>query len=123
MRVLVVGGGGREHALVHAFCASPLATQVFCAPGNAGIGQEADPIAIEADDLAGLLSFARREKIDLTVVGPEVPLVAGIADLFTENGLLVFGPTRDAARLEGSKAFAKEIMDEATWPPAATPSR
>jgi phosphoribosylamine--glycine ligase len=116
MRVLVVGGGGREHALVHAFCTSPLATQVFCAPGNAGIGQEADPIAVEADDLAGLLSFARREKIDLTVVGPEVPLVAGIADLFTENGLLVFGPQREAARLEGSKAFAKEIMDEAHVP-------
>ena len=116
MRVLVVGGGGREHALVHAFCASPLATQVFCAPGNAGIGQEADPVAVEADDLTGLLSFARREKIDLTVVGPEVPLVAGIADLFIENGLLVFGPTREAARLEGSKVFAKQIMDEAHVP-------
>ena len=113
MRVLVVGGGGREHALVHAFCASPHATQVFCAPGNAGIGQEADSVAIEADDLSGLLSFARREKIDLTVVGPEAPLVAGVADLFAENGLLVFGPTRDAARLEGSKAFAKEIMNDA----------
>ena len=114
MRVLVVGGGGREHALVHAFCASPLATQVFCAPGNAGIEQEADPIAVDGADLAGLLAFARRERIDLTVVGPEAPLVAGIADLFTENGLLVFGPTREAARLEGSKAFAKEIMDDAT---------
>ena len=113
MRVLVVGGGGREHALVHAFCASPLATQVFCAPGNAGIEQEADPIAIGSDDLDGLLAFARREHIDLTVVGPEAPLVAGIADLFAENGLLVFGPTREAARLEGSKAFAKEIMSEA----------
>jgi phosphoribosylamine--glycine ligase len=113
MRVLVVGGGGREHALVHAFCASPLANQVFCAPGNAGIEQEADPVAIEVDDLAGLLAFARREKIDLTVVGPEAPLVAGVADLFTENGLLVFGPQREAARLEGSKAFAKEIMNDA----------
>ncbi|HUK78882.1 MAG TPA: phosphoribosylamine--glycine ligase [Thermoleophilia bacterium] len=113
MRVLVVGGGGREHALVHAFCASPLATQVFCAPGNAGIEQEADPIAIGSDDLDGLLAFAKREHIDLTVVGPEAPLVAGIADLFTEHGLLVFGPTAEAARLEGSKAFAKEIMGDA----------
>jgi phosphoribosylamine--glycine ligase len=113
MRVLVVGGGGREHALVHAFCASPLATQVFCAPGNAGIDQEADPVPLGADDLEGLLAFARREKIDLTVVGPEAPLVAGIADLFAEHGLLVFGPTRAAARLEGSKVFAKEVMADA----------
>jgi phosphoribosylamine--glycine ligase len=113
MRVLVVGGGGREHALVHAFCASPLASQVFCAPGNAGIEQEADSVAIDGADLEGLLSFARRERIDLTVVGPEAPLVAGIADLFTENGLLVFGPSAKAAQLEGSKAFAKEIMADA----------
>ena len=113
MRVLVVGGGGREHALVHAFCASPLASQVFCAPGNAGIAQEADSVAVDGADLEGLLSFARRERIDLTVVGPEAPLVAGIADLFTENGLLVFGPSAKAAQLEGSKAFAKEIMADA----------
>jgi phosphoribosylamine---glycine ligase len=113
MRVLVIGGGGREHALVHAFCASPQATQVFCAPGNAGIAQEADTVDIAADDLPGLLAFARREKIELTVVGPEVPLVAGVADLFAEHGLRVFGPRADGARLEGSKAFAKEIMNEA----------
>jgi len=116
MRVLVVGGGGREHALVHAFATSPLATQVFCAPGNAGIAQEADCPPIAADDLNGLLSFARRERIDLTVVGPEAPLVAGIADLFNEAGLTVFGPSRAAAQLEGSKEFAKEIMAEAGAP-------
>jgi phosphoribosylamine--glycine ligase len=116
MRVLVVGGGGREHALVHSFCASPLATKVFCAPGNAGIEQEADCVPIAADDLAALLEFARRESIDLTVVGPESPLVAGIVDLFTDNGLLAFGPSRAGAQLEGSKAFAKDIMYEAKAP-------
>ena len=116
MRVLVIGGGGREHALVHAFCASPQATQVFCAPGNAGIAQEADTVDIAADDLPGLLAFARREKIELTVVGPEVPLVAGVADLFAEHGLPVFGPRREGALLEGSKVFAKEIMNEAHAP-------
>ena len=116
MRVLVIGGGGREHALVHAFCASPQATQVFCAPGNAGIAQEADTVDIAADDLPGLLAFARREKIELTVVGPEMPLVAGVADLFAEHGLPVFGPRGEGARLEGSKVFAKEIMSEAHAP-------
>ncbi len=116
MRVLVVGGGGREHALVHSFCASPLADQVFCAPGNAGIAQEADCVALAADDLDGLLAFARREKIDLTVVGPEAPLVAGISDLFVAAGLGVFGPSREASQLEGSKQFSKEILLEAKAP-------
>jgi phosphoribosylamine---glycine ligase len=116
MRVLVVGGGGREHALVHSFCASPLATQVFCAPGNAGIEQEADCLPISSDDLPALLEFARRESIDLTVVGPEAPLVAGIVDLFTDNGLLAFGPSGAAAQLEGSKAFAKDVLYDAKAP-------
>jgi phosphoribosylamine--glycine ligase len=110
MRVLVVGGGGREHALVHAFAQSPLADRIFCAPGNAGTADEADNIPIAADDLPGLLDFASREQVDLTVVGPEAPLVAGITDLFEEHDLAVFGPNREAARLEGSKVFAKEIM-------------
>ena len=110
MRVLVVGGGGREHALVHSFAQSPLAARIFCAPGNAGTAGEADNIPIAADDLRGLLDFASREEVDLTVVGPEAPLVLGIADLFEEHGLRVFGPSQAAAQLEGSKVFAKEVM-------------
>ena len=110
MRVLVVGGGGREHALVHSFAQSPLAERIFCAPGNAGTAAEADNIPIAADDLPALLDFASRENVDLTVVGPEVPLVVGLTDLFEEHGLAVFGPNREAAQLEGSKVFAKEVM-------------
>jgi len=112
MRVLVVGGGGREHALVHSFAQSTLAERIFCAPGNPGTAALADNIPIAADDLPALLDFASREQVDLTVVGPEAPLVAGICDLFEEHGLAVFGPNRDAAQLEGSKAFAKEVMRE-----------
>jgi phosphoribosylamine--glycine ligase len=110
MRVLVVGGGGREHALVHSFAKSPLAERIFCAPGNAGTDAEADNVPISADDLPGLLDFASRENVDLTVIGPEAPLVIGLTDLFEEHGLAVFGPNRKAAQLEGSKVFAKEIM-------------
>ena len=110
MRVLVVGGGGREHALVHSFAKSPLAERIFCAPGNAGTAAEADNIPIAADDLPGLLDFASRENVDLTVIGPEAPLVIGLTDLFEEHGLAVFGPNREASQLEGSKVFAKEIM-------------
>ena len=116
MRVLVVGGGGREHALVHAVAASPLLTQLFCAPGNAGTAQEADNVAVGAEDIDGLLTFAKKERIDLTVVGPEAPLVAGVADVFAENGLLVFGPNGQAAQLEGSKSFAKDVMYDAKAP-------
>jgi len=112
MRVLVVGGGGREHALVDSFARSPLAERIFCAPGNAGTASAADNIPISADDLPALLDFASREQVDLTVIGPEAPLVAGLTDLFEEHGLAVFGPNRVAAQLEGSKAFAKEIMHE-----------
>ena len=110
MRVLVVGGGGREHALVHSFAKSKLAERIFCAPGNAGTAGEADNVAVSSDDLRGLLAFAKKEQIDLTVIGPEAPLVAGVADLFDENGLAVFGPSQAAAQLEGSKAFAKDVM-------------
>lgn len=110
MRVLVVGGGGREHALVHSFAQSPLAERIFCAPGNAGTAAEADNVPIAADDLPALLDFASRENVDLTVVGPEAPLVAGLTDLFEGHGLAVFGPNREAAQLEGSKVFAKEVM-------------
>jgi phosphoribosylamine--glycine ligase len=110
MRVLVVGGGGREHALVHSFARSKLAERIFCAPGNAGTAALADNVPIGADDLDALLEFASREQVDLTVIGPEAPLVAGLTDLFEEHGLRVFGPSQAAARLEGSKVFAKEIM-------------
>ena len=119
MRVLVVGGGGREHALVHSFVGSHLGAQVFCAPGNAGIAAEADCVPIGADDISALLEFAAKERPDLTVVGPEAPLVAGLADVFRERGLRVFGPDASAARLEGSKLFAKEVMDEAGAPTGA----
>ncbi len=112
MRVLVVGGGGREHALVHSFAQSTLADRIFCAPGNAGTAALADNIGLGAEDLPALLDFASREQVDLTVVGPEAPLVAGICDLFEEHGLAVYGPNREAAQLEGSKAFAKEVMLE-----------
>jgi phosphoribosylamine---glycine ligase len=110
MRVLVVGGGGREHALVHSFSQSPLAERIFCAPGNPGTAAQAVNVPIAADDLPALLDLARAEAVDLTVVGPEAPLVAGITDLFREHGLAVFGPGREAARLEGSKTFAKDVM-------------
>ena len=110
MRVLVVGGGGREHALVHSFAQSKLAERIFCAPGNAGTAALADNVPIGADDLPALLEFASREQVDLTVIGPEAPLVAGLSDLFEEHGLRVFGPTQAAAQLEGSKVFAKEVM-------------
>ena len=110
MRVLVVGGGGREHALVHSFAQSRLAERIFCAPGNAGTASLADNLPIGADDLPTLLDFASREQVDLTVIGPEAPLVAGLTDLFEEHGLAVFGPTQAAAQLEGSKVFAKEVM-------------
>lgn len=110
MKVLVVGGGGREHALVWKIAQSPRVRKIFCAPGNAGIAQQAVCVGIKADDLDGLLAFARTEAVDLTVVGPEAPLAAGIVDAFEAAGLKVFGPRREAARLEASKVFAKELM-------------
>ena len=110
MRVLVVGSGGREHALVWKLSRSPVVKKLYAAPGNAGIGEIAELVPIAADDIPSLVSFAKKEKIDLTVVGPEVPLVAGIVDLFAEKKLTIFGPTRNAARLEGSKVFAKQLM-------------
>ena len=119
MRVLVVGGGGREHALVQSFARSPLADRIFCAPGNAGTAAAADNVPISAEDIPALLDFASREQVDLTVVGPEAPLVAGITDAFEEHGLAVFGPNREAAKLEGSKVFAKEVMAEGGVPTGA----
>ena len=110
MKVLIVGSGGREHALAWKIAQSPLLTKLYAAPGNAGIAGLAECVPIAADNIAGLLEFALREKIDLTVVGPEVPLVAGIADKFLERGLKVFGPSKETALLEGSKAFSKDVM-------------
>ncbi len=112
MKILVVGSGGREHALAWKLAQSARVTEVFVAPGNAGTAREArvENIPIAADDVAGLLAFALDNAIDLTVVGPEVPLVAGLVDRFAAEGLRCFGPRRDAAQLEGSKAFCKEFL-------------
>lgn len=110
MKVLVVGGGGREHALVWKIRQSPLVKEIYCAPGNAGIARQAQCVPIGAGDLEGLATFARRERIDLTVVGPEEPLVKGIAERFQQEGLAVFGVSSKAALLEGSKSFAKDLM-------------
>ena len=118
MKVLLIGSGGREHALAWKIAQSPLLTKLYAAPGNAGISQHAECVAIASDDIDGLMAFALREKIDVTVVGPEVPLVAGIWDRFNEKGLKVFGPTQDMALLEGSKAFSKDIMTKFGVPTA-----
>jgi phosphoribosylamine--glycine ligase len=118
MRILVVGGGGREHTLVWKLAQSPRVKKIFCAPGNPGIRSLAECVDIQADDIDNLCRFAMENRIDLTVVGPEKPLTDGIADLFAQNGLRVFGPKRAAARLEGSKAFAKEMMVKFNVPTA-----
>jgi phosphoribosylamine--glycine ligase len=110
VKILVVGSGGREHALVWKIAQSPRKPQIFCAPGNAGIEGLATCVPIKADDLAGLRDFALHEHIDLTVVGPEAPLALGIADEFRKSRLKIFGPTKAAARLESSKSFSKDIM-------------
>ncbi|MCY4441708.1 MAG: phosphoribosylamine--glycine ligase [Deltaproteobacteria bacterium] len=119
MKILVIGSGGREHALAWKLRQSPRVDKLYCAPGSAGIRQQAEPVDIAAGEIEKLADFAAREAVDLTVVGPEQPLVHGIADLFDSRGLKVFGPNREAARLEGSKAFAKELMLENGIPTAA----
>ena len=118
MKILVVGSGGREHALVWKVAQSPKVSKVYCAPGNAGISEQATIVPIQANDLSRLLEFALKEKIDLTVVGPEDPLTRGIVDLFESKGLFVFGATKKAAEIEGSKAFAKEMMKKYHIPTA-----
>ena len=119
MRVLVVGGGGREHALCWALAASPLLTQLWCAPGNPGIAEVAECLPIAATDIAGLVAFARGNAVDLVVAGPEAPLTLGLADACAAAGLRCFGPSAAAARLEGSKAFCKQVADAAGVPTAA----
>jgi len=119
MRILIVGGGGREHALAWAIAASPLCDALYCAPGNAGIAQEATCVPIGAEDVEALVTFAKDEAIDLVVVGPEAPLVAGLVDRLDEVGIKAFGPSAAAARLEGSKGFMKDFCARHGIPTAA----
>ncbi|MGH7826144.1 MAG: phosphoribosylamine--glycine ligase [Candidatus Binatia bacterium] len=119
MKILVIGGGGREHALTWKISQSPKLTKLYCAPGSAAIGELAELVDISPEQIDRLADFAGREKIDLTVVGPELPLTFGVADLFQSRGLKLFGPNRAAAQLEGSKAFAKEILRENGIPTAS----
>ena len=116
MKVLVLGSGGREHALVWKLRQSPRITELYCAPGNGGIARQARCVEIAADDLEALARFAKETKIDLTVVGPEMPLCMGIVDLFQKEKLKIFGPSKGAAQLEGSKAFAKDLMKKYNIP-------
>ncbi|WP_166826217.1 phosphoribosylamine--glycine ligase [Thalassoroseus pseudoceratinae] len=118
MNVLVIGQGGREHALAWKLRQSPMVDEVFCAPGNAGTAADATNVPIASDDIPELVKFAQRNAVGLTVVGPEAPLVAGISDAFRDAGLRVFGPSRLAAELEGSKVFSKNLMRQAGVPTA-----
>jgi len=118
MKILVIGSGGREHALVWKIAQSPAVKQIFCAPGNAGTADLADNIDISAEEVPNLVEFARREKIDLVVVGPEDALCAGIVDAMAAEGIRAFGPSKGAARLEGDKAFAKQLMRQHAIPTA-----
>jgi len=118
MNVLVIGSGGREHALCWKLSQGPKLSRLYCAPGNAGIAPVARCVPICVDDLAGLRDFAKKERIDLTIVGPEAPLVLGITDYFEQHGLAIFGPCSTAAQLEGSKAFSKRFMQKYGIPTA-----
>jgi phosphoribosylamine--glycine ligase len=118
MKILIVGGGGREHALAWKVSLSPKVTKIYAAPGNAGIAQLAECVPIKADDISGLLAFARAHAVDLTIVGPEGPLSAGIVDEFTKAGLRIFGPSGRAALIEGSKQFSKDLMKKYEIPTA-----
>ncbi|MDD5423202.1 MAG: phosphoribosylamine--glycine ligase, partial [Candidatus Omnitrophica bacterium] len=118
MRVLVVGSGGREHALCWKIAQSLQCAKLYCAPGSGGISEVAECVNIKVDDIDALLKFAKDKHIDLTVVGPEAPLVKGIVDAFKKEGLKIFGPSKDLAALEGSKVFAKELMKKLGVPTA-----
>lgn len=119
MKILIIGSGAREHALCWKIAQSPLLTKLYCAPGNAGIAEQAEIVPIVANDLPGLLQFAKKEQIDLTIVGPEEPLCLGIVDLFEKEKLKIFGPDQRAAELEGSKTFCKELLHRHKIPTAA----
>lgn len=118
MKVLVVGGGGREHALVWKISQSPRVKKIYAAPGNAGMAQFAECVPVKAEDIAGLLAFAKQKAVDLTIVGPEGPLSMGIVDEFQNAGLRVFGPSRNAAEIEANKAFTKDLMRKYLIPSA-----
>jgi len=119
MKVLIIGSGGREHALAWKIKQSPLSPEIFCAPGNGGMAQIATCVDIEPCNIDALIAFAKEQQIDLTIVGPELPLVAGIVDAFELAGLKIFGPRKTAAQLEGSKVYAKEFMKKNNIPTAA----
>src|SRR4030095_13397511 len=119
VKVLVIGNGGREHALVWKLHQSPRVDHIYCAPGNAGIGELAESVPLQPEDIHGLRRFAEQEHIDLTVVGPELSLSLGIVDEFEAHDLRVFGPNKQAAQLEASKVFAKELMRQIEIPTAA----
>src|SRR6478752_7371916 len=112
MNILILGSGGREHALAWKIAASPLTDKLFCAPGNAGIAQEAECVALDISSHAAVVDFCRANRIDFVVVGPEGPLVAGIVDDLAKAGLKAFGPSQAAAQLEGSKRFTKDLCKE-----------
>ena len=118
MKILIIGGGGREHAIAESVARSPRAEKIFCAPGNAGIAEFAQCVPIDVMEFEKLVAFAREEQIDLTIVGPDDPLVGGIVDVFEAAGLRVFGPRKNAAILEGSKAFSKDLMKKYEIPTA-----
>lgn len=118
VKILVIGSGGREHALAWKLQQSPLVERIFCAPGNAGTSQVAENVPIGASDLAALVRFAKQNAIDLTIVGPDAPLALGVVDLFLAQGLRIFGPSKTAAKLESSKIFAKELMRRQSIPTA-----
>ncbi|MBQ1871007.1 MAG: phosphoribosylamine--glycine ligase, partial [Lachnospiraceae bacterium] len=119
MKVLIVGSGGREHAIAIAVSKSKKVNKIYCAPGNAGIGTIAELVPIKAMEFEALADFAKKEKIDLTIIGMDDPLVGGIVDVFNSRSLRVFGPTKAAAILEGSKAFSKDLMKKYNIPTAA----
>ena len=118
MKVLVIGGGGREHAIVDALARSAQVEKIWCAPGNAGIAAQAECVAIKETEVERLRDFAAANEIGLTVVGPEVALAAGVVDAFKAAGLRIFGPTKAAARIESSKEFAKDLMAKYAIPTA-----
>src|SRR4029077_20792741 len=119
MNILLLGSGGREHALAWKVSASPLVDRLYCAPGNAGIARECEVIALDIADHAAVIAFCRAQKIDLVVVGPEGPLCAGIVDDLAAAGIKAFGPTRAAARLQGSKGFTTDVCKANAIPTAA----
>src|SRR5882724_7467990 len=119
MNILLLGSGGREHALAWKIAASPLVERFYCAPGNAGIARECDLVALDPADHAGIIAFCKSHGIDLVVVGPEAPLCAGVADDLAAAGIKAFGPSKAAAQLEGSKGFTKDLCREFSIPTGA----